>query len=86
MGPSTPWKSSSQFLDPPGSRRNPVPGVVPLDKEVEPNVLRGLGSINAGIWGEDRLSDNGCTSAYSGPQLGLPLIVRPSQVANDPKD
>ena len=86
MGPSTPWKSSSQFLDPPGSQRNPVPGVIPPDKGVEPNVLRGLGSINSGIWGEDRLSDNGHAPVYNGPQPGMPPIARPTRTVNDPKD
>ena len=59
MGPSTPWKSSTQFLNPPGSGRNPVPGVTPPEVGVEPNVLRGLGSINTGIWGEDKLPASG---------------------------
>ena len=59
MGPSTPWKSSTQFLNPPGSRRNPVPGITQPDGGIEPNVLRGLGSINTGIWGDDGLPANG---------------------------
>ena len=59
MGPSTPWKSSTQFLNPPGSKRNPVPGITPPDVGVEPNVLRGLGSINTGIWGEAGLPTDG---------------------------
>ena len=58
MGPSTPWKSSTQFLNPPGSKRNPVPGITPPDGGIEPNVLRRLGSINTGIWGEDDISAN----------------------------
>jgi len=86
MGPSTPWKSSLQFLDPPGSQCNPVPGIVLLDKGIEPNVLRGLGSINLGIWGGDHFSDNRHTSVYNGPQMGLPPITRPTQMTNDPKD
>ena len=86
MGPSTPWKSSSQFLDPPGSQCNPIPGIVPPDKGVEPNVIRGLGSINSGIWGEDCLSDNGRTSAYSRHQTGLLPITRPTRATTDPKD
>ena len=86
MGPSTPWKSSLQFLDPPGSQRNPVPGIVPPDQGVEPNVLRGLGSINSGIWGDDRPLDTGHAPVYSGPQSGQPPISRPIRASSDPKD
>ena len=77
MGPSTPWKSSTQFLNPPGSRRNPVPGIVPPDEEVAPNVLHGLGSLNSGIWGEEGLPTDGQVMNAGGLLTGQSSIARP---------
>ena len=74
MGPSTPWKSSTQFLNPPGSQRNPVPGVAPPEEGVAPNVLHGLGSLNSGIWGEDGLPANGQMTVMQGLTTGQPPI------------
>ena len=77
MGPSTPWKSSTQFLNPPGSWRNPVPGIVPPDEEVTPNVLHSLGSLNSGIWGEEGLLTDGQVMNAGGLLTGQPSIARP---------
>ena len=86
MGPLTPGKSTSQFLDPPGSQHNLVPGIVPPDQGVEPNVPCGLGSINSGIWGDNQPLDIWHAQVYSGPQSGQPPILRPIRASTDPKD
>ena len=86
LRPSTPWKSSSQFLDPPGSQHNLVPGIVLPDQGVEPNVLCGLGLINSGIWGDNWPLDIRHAQVYSGLQSGQPPTLRPIQASSDPKD
>ena len=77
MGSSTPWKSSTQFLNPPGSKRNPVPGITPPDEGVTPNVLHGLGSVNAGIWRGEGLPTNGQVTATEGLLTGQLPITKP---------
>ena len=77
MGPSTPWKSSTQFLNPPGSQRNPVPGIVPPKEGVILNILHSLGSVNSGIWGEDGLLANSQVTVIEGLSPGQLAIAKP---------